>query len=59
MLALKTAKVNNVEFTEIYGYTPEEAQQWAAENPDFTGDFTQKQWFKRLLPNSGITPDLR
>lgn len=47
--ALKKAKITNVEFEEAYGYTPEEALEWARENPDLADDFADKAWFKKLL----------
>ena len=46
--ALKKAKITNVEFEEAYGYTPEEALEWARENPDIADDFADKAWFKKL-----------
>ncbi len=47
--AIEKAKITNVEFEEAYGYTPEEALEWARENPDLADDFADKAWFKKLL----------
>ena len=49
MKAIKKAKLTNVEFREAYAYTPEEALEWAKENPQFADDFTDKEWFRELL----------
>ena len=49
MKALKKAKITNVEYVEMYGYTPEEALEWARENPDSADDFADTDWFKELL----------
>ena len=47
--ALEKAKITNVRYNEAYGYTPEEALEWARENPDLADDFADKAWFKKLL----------
>ncbi len=49
MKAMKKAKLTNIEFEEAYGYTPEEALEWAQANPEFADDFADKPWFKKLL----------
>ena len=49
MKAIKKAKLTNVEFREAYAYTPEEALEWAKENPQFADDFADKEWFRELL----------
>lgn len=49
MEAMKKAKITNVKFEEAYGYTPEEALEWAQANPEFADDFADKPWFKKLL----------
>ena len=47
--ALTKAKITNIDFREVYGYTPEEALEWARENPDCADDFADTDWFKELL----------
>ena len=49
MKAMKKAKLTNIEFAEAYGYTPEEALEWARQNPEYADNFADKQWFKKLL----------
>lgn len=49
MKAVKKAKLTNIRFEETFGYTPEEALEWARENPEYADDFADKQWFKKLL----------
>lgn len=49
MKAIKNAKQTNIDFKEAYGYTPEEAVEWAQKNPNFADDFVDEQWFKNYF----------
>lgn len=49
MQAMTKAKLTDVEFEECIGYTPEEALEWARENPELAGDFVDQEWFQKML----------